>query len=102
MTNPYGLGRGGWAQLVPVLLSALLAIGFVRAGLQISSCTGTFPQTHALLAFCAAVPVLIPLVSPRRWLNAGLGLAYLAAFFIYLGVNAKPLDLLMLLPGQAC
>ena len=102
MTNPYGLGRGGWAQLVPVTLSALLAIGLVRAGLQISSCTGTFPQTHALLAFCAAVPVLIPLLSPRRWLNACLGLAYLAALFIYLGVNAGLLDLLMLLPDQAC
>ncbi|MFO1237545.1 MAG: hypothetical protein U1F24_11145 [Alphaproteobacteria bacterium] len=102
MTDRYGLARGGWAQLVPVLLSALLTIGLVRAGLQISACAGAFPATHAMLALCAAVPALIPLASPRRWLNAGVGLAWLAALFIYLGVNAAPLDLLALLPAQAC
>ena len=54
-----------------------------------------------MLALCAAVLALILLASPRPWLNAGVGLAWLAALFIYL-VNAAPLDLLALLPAQAC
>ena len=51
----YGLSRGGWLQLVMVLLAALLAYGFLRAGLQIAGCQGAFPAAHGLLAAITGV-----------------------------------------------
>jgi len=99
MSNPYALSRGGWFQLVPVTLGALLAYGLVRAALQIEACTGTLPRLHLLLAALCAVPVLMPVLSEQRWRNGWVGLAWLAALMIYLGVKAPLGDILSLLPA---
>ncbi|BCW86946.1 hypothetical protein sos41_00720 [Alphaproteobacteria bacterium SO-S41] len=98
----YGFGRGGWLQVIPVLVSGLLVIGFIRTAVEIADCTGVFSARHVMLAVIAAVPAVLPLFLANRWLNAGLGLAWLFAFFIYLAINAPLAELMALLPAAAC
>ena len=97
------VGRGGfWLLAVPVLVSLLLVAGFVRAGLQIHACMGSFPPLHAWLALLFALPALLPLFLPGRHFSAGLGLGWIFGILIYIAVAAPPAELLTLLPSIAC
>ena len=98
----YGLSRGGWLQLVMVLLAALLAYGFLRAGLQIAGCQGAFPAAHGLLAAITGAPALLPLVLANRWLNAAIGFLVIGGTALVLAINAPLGELLALMPESAC